>query len=137
MAEAGSDGPELYIATTKDWKQRKAMRERGSPRGRKPKDLSRRDCMERKLLTKRGRAIYRKRGMTVEPVFGQAKDGRGCDHLLMRGLKLCGAEWRLICGTHNLLKLWRIGKARFQEWLRDAPAVFSPQQRQIEPCGCG
>jgi len=28
------DGPELLIATTKDWKQRKALRERGCPRGR-------------------------------------------------------------------------------------------------------
>ena len=30
--------PELLIATTKDWKQRKLLREKGSPRGRIPKD---------------------------------------------------------------------------------------------------
>ncbi len=37
------EGPELLIATTKDWKQRKAARERGCPRGRIPNDLSPRE----------------------------------------------------------------------------------------------
>ena len=59
--------PELLIATTKDWKQRKMLREKGCPRGRIPKGLSSRDRMERKLLTKRGRALYKKRGVLVEP----------------------------------------------------------------------
>ena len=49
--------PELLIATTKDWKQRKMLREKGCPRGRIPKGLSPRDRMERKLLTKGGRAL--------------------------------------------------------------------------------
>jgi hypothetical protein len=26
---------------------------------------------------------------------------------LRRGLDACQAEWKLLCGTHNLLKLWR------------------------------
>jgi hypothetical protein len=26
---------------------------------------------------------------------------------MRRGLRACQAEWRLVCGTHNLLKLWR------------------------------
>ena len=71
--------PELLIATTKDWKQRKMLREKGCPRGRIPKGLSPRDRMERKLLTKRGRALYKKRGVLVEPVFGQVKEGQGFD----------------------------------------------------------
>ena len=77
-AAAGPDGPELLIATTKDHKQRKLLREAPVPRGRTPKDLSCRERMERKLLTKRGRALYKLRGRTVEPVFGQIKDARGC-----------------------------------------------------------
>jgi hypothetical protein len=24
-----------------------------------------------------------------------------------RGLRACTAEWKLLCGTHNLVKLWR------------------------------
>ena len=38
--------PELLIATTKDWKQRKMLREKGCPRGRIPKGLSPWDRME-------------------------------------------------------------------------------------------
>jgi hypothetical protein len=26
---------------------------------------------------------------------------------MRRGLHACTAEWKLLCGTHNLLKLWR------------------------------
>ncbi len=40
-------GPELFIATKKDWKQRKELRERGAPRGRPRKNLSRRHWRRR------------------------------------------------------------------------------------------
>ncbi len=84
--------------------------------GRIPKDISVRERMERKLMTKRGRppaggAMFKKRSRTVEPVFGQIKDGRGCDRFLLRGLDGASGEWKLLCGTHNLLKLRRSGKA--------------------------
>jgi hypothetical protein len=26
---------------------------------------------------------------------------------MRRGLRACEAEWKPLCGTHNLLKLWR------------------------------
>lgn len=110
ICKADSEGPELFIATTKDWKQRKAMRERPSPRGRIPKDLGLRDRMERKLLTQRGRCLYRKRSQTVEPVFGQVKATRGCERFMQRGLEAVASEWKLICATHNLLKLFRSGR---------------------------
>ena len=48
-----------------------------APRGRIPKGLSPRDRMRRKLRTKRGRERYALRMDTVEPVFGQIKQGRG------------------------------------------------------------
>lgn len=108
---ARPEGPELLIATTKDWKQSKALRERGCPRGRIPKDLSPRERMERKLLTRRGRRIYRLRGITVEPVLGQVKEGQGCRRFMRRGLHAAQSEWSLMGTTHNLLKLWRSGQA--------------------------
>ena len=104
------EGPNLLIATTKDWKQRK-MREGGCPRGRIPKDLSPRERMERSLLTQRGRRMYRLRGITVEPVLGQVKEGQGCRRFMRRGLHAAQSEWSLIGTTHNLLKLWRSGLA--------------------------
>jgi len=103
--------PELLIATTKDWKRRKLLREKGCPRGRIPKGLSPRDRMERKLLTKRGRALYKMRGVLVEPVVGQVKEGQGFRRFMRRGLGAAQSEWSLVGMTHNLLKLWRSGLA--------------------------
>jgi hypothetical protein len=111
LLAADPAGPELLMATNKDWKQRKALREQPPQRGRAPKGLTARDRMERMLLTKRGRRLYKKRGQTVEPVFGQIKSARGCDGLMRRGTAACDSEWKLLCATHNLLKLWRHGKA--------------------------
>ncbi len=122
-------GPELFIATNKDWKQRKALREAPPPRGRMPKDMTARDRMERKLLTVRGRALYKLRGQTVEPVFGQIKDARGFDRFMRRGLRAVASEWSLICTTHNLLKLWRSGRMKVGRTLARIPAgtpTFSP-----------
>ena len=65
--------------------------------------------MERKLLTRRAQALYRRRAQTVEPVFGQIKDARGIRRFMRRGLAACRSEWKLITATHNLLKLFRYG----------------------------
>ena len=111
LLAADPAGPILLIATNKDWKQRKALREPPPPRGRAPKGLTARDRMERTLLTKRGRRLYKKRGQTVEPVFGQIKSARGCDGFMRHGTAACDSEWKLLCATHNLLKRWRHGKA--------------------------
>ena len=81
-----------------------------APRGRIPRDLSPRDRMRRKLQTKRGRKRYALRMETVEPVFGQIKQGRGFRQFLLRGLGKVNAEWSLICTGHNLLKLFRCGR---------------------------
>jgi hypothetical protein len=60
---------------------------------------------------KRGRSLYRLRGQTVEPVFGQIKSVRGCVRFMRRGLGAVQSEWKLLCAAHNLLKLWRSGLA--------------------------
>ena len=112
LERADPAGPELFVATRKDWKQREQMRQAPAPRGRIPAHLSRRQRMERKLLTKRGRRLYKQRSQMIEPVFGQIKACRGIDRFQRRGLAHCQSEWKVICGTHNLLKLWRSGKAR-------------------------
>ena len=113
LSDDPPEGPELFIATTKDWKRRKAMRDAPPPRGRIPRRLSLRERMERELLTLRGRAIYRKRSRTVEPVFGQIKDARRADRFLLRRITGASLEWKLLCLTHNLLKLFGSGKARW------------------------
>lgn len=108
-ANAGSQTEEceLFIATQKDHKQRAALREAPAPRGRMPNSMTARDRMDRKLRTKRGRALYRQRGASVEPVFGQMKDRQDAGRFSMRGLELCRGEWQLQAAVHNLRKLHR------------------------------
>jgi len=74
-----------------------------SPTFGRQEGLSPTDLMDIKLLSERGRQLYKMRGQTVEPVFGQIKD--------VRGFEACRSEWSLICTTHNLFKLWRSSKA--------------------------
>ena len=93
-----------------------------APRGRIPSHLSPRDRMRRKLQTKRGRQRYALRMETVEPVFGQIKQGRGFRQFLMRGLEKVNSEWSLICTGHNLLKLFRFGVNLHKKARVDGPA---------------
>lgn len=102
-ASSKSDGPELLIATAKERKQPKL-----APRGRIPKGLSAKKRMERKLATKRGQRLYKKRSQMIEPVFGQHRT-RGLDHFMRRGLEAADCEWKFENAAHNLLKLWRKG----------------------------
>jgi hypothetical protein len=67
--------------------------------------------MAAKVRTPAGRALYARRKVMVEPVFGQIKEVRGFRRFLRRGLANIRGEWRLVCLTHNLLKLWRYGCA--------------------------
>jgi transposase len=106
-ANATAEGPSRLIATTKDYKQRKAARDLGATVGEPPGDAAPLEAMEHRLRTAEGAALYAKRSVTVEPVFGQVKDGRGFRRFMRRGLHAVDAEWQLICATHNLLKLHR------------------------------
>ena len=81
-------------------KTRHGARPEAAPRGRITKGLSARDRMRRKLRTKRGRQRYALRMGTVEPVFGQIKQGRGFRQFLLRGLEKVQGEWSLICTGH-------------------------------------
>jgi hypothetical protein len=67
--------------------------------------------MKQKLKTEAGRNLYRMRKAIVEPVFGQIKEWRRFRRFSFRGLQKVRAEWKLLCLTHNLLKLFRSGKA--------------------------
>lgn len=64
-------------------------------------------AMQRKLNTPEGKKLYAARKGIIEPVFGQIKQARGFRQFLLRGLSLADAEWKLICLTHNLLKIWQ------------------------------
>jgi hypothetical protein len=48
--------------------------------------------MARKLRKKEGKETYSRRETIVEPVFGQAKEGRGLRRFLLRGLEKVNGE---------------------------------------------
>jgi transposase len=103
------DAPELLIPPAKHGRQGKPRKD-GQPSASRSDGL--RAAMTAKLASEDGKARYAKRKQTVEPVFGQIKHVRGARRFLRRGLHACNAEWKLLCGTHNLLKLWRHQTAR-------------------------
>ena len=105
-SNATAPGPERLIATTKDWKQRKAARELGTTTGPPPEGASPLEAMEHRLRTEEGAATYGQRSATVEPVFGQLKENRGVRRFMRRGLDAAQSEWSLVCTTSNILKLF-------------------------------
>ena len=102
LMEAGTDP---YIATGR---QKHGEPSLGPPRGRIPQGATAKERMRRKLMTRRGRPVYSRRKVIVEPVFGQVKN-RGFRQFSFRGLQKVRGEWARVCLTHNVLKLYRAG----------------------------
>ena len=100
------EGPDLLIATLKDWKQRKAAREAGTTTGDPPEGATALEAMEHRLRTPEGAAAYAKRSCTVEPVFGNHKANRNSPRFRRRGLTAVRAEWSLMNLAHNMGKLF-------------------------------
>jgi transposase len=102
-----AEGPKLLIAVQKDSKQREQCLDEEHSHGRIPADASSRERMGRRLKTKWGKAKYKLRSQTVEPVFGQIKAAMGIYGFMRRGIDAVRSEWKLICSCHNLMKLFR------------------------------
>jgi transposase len=96
-------GINLHIATARMKHDPTMATESGPP----PDQATAKQAMEHKLRTQEGRAIYTMRKAIVEPVFGQIKEVRGFRRFSLRGLDNVRAEWKLVCATNNLLKLFR------------------------------
>jgi len=101
-------GIDLHVATGKQ-----KHGETSQPAERNPAEAgeepSLRERMKQKLASEAGRDVYRMRKAIVEPVFGQIKEWRGFRRFSLRGLDNVRGEWKLVCLTHNLLKLFRSG----------------------------
>ncbi len=61
--------------------------------------------MKHRLKTKDGKAKYKLRQQTVEPVFGIIKSVMGFRQFLLRGLEKVGLEWQWVCVAYNLKRL--------------------------------
>jgi transposase len=65
--------------------------------------------MIHRVSTKAGRARYKLRQQTVEPVFGIIKEAMGFRRFSLRGLAKVSLEWTLVTLAYNLRRLHRVG----------------------------
>jgi hypothetical protein len=107
VADKRVEGIDLHVATGRD---KHGTLEPIAPSAVPDKAATTREQMKQKLQTDAGRAIYKMRKAIVEPVFGQIKECRHFRRFSFRGLENVRAEWKLVCLTHNLLKLFRSGR---------------------------
>jgi hypothetical protein len=89
------------------WRKRPDEPRPNSP----PEKSEARVRMARKLATPEGRAVYGRRKVIAEPVFGQIRVVLDFHGFLLRGLRKVGGEWSLVCAAHNLRKLHRAARA--------------------------
>jgi len=67
--------------------------------------------MRQRTSTAAGRALYKLRQQTVEPVFGIIKEAMGFRRFSLRGHKKVSLEWDLVCLACNVKRLHRLGAA--------------------------
>jgi transposase len=76
-----------------------------------PDEASPKVKMAYKLQTDIGKAIYRLRKCTVEPVIGIIKEVMGFRQFSLRGLMAAAGEWCLVCLAFNLKRLHSLYQA--------------------------
>ena len=62
--------------------------------------------MNVKMEEEKSKALYKKRKVIVEPVFGHIKNS-GFRQFSVRGKEKVAGEFSLVCATHNLKKIAR------------------------------
>ena len=107
VADKRVAGIDLHVATGRD---KHGIAEETAPSTDATTEATALNQMKQKLQTEAGRAIYKMRKAIVEPVFGQIKECRNFRRFSLRGLENVRAEWKLVCLTHNILKLFRSGR---------------------------
>jgi hypothetical protein len=103
-------GPTVYAAVAKTSHHRTVADLEQRPEPPPPAaDASVGEVMAYRLQTQAGRALYKLRQQTVEPVFGIVKEVLGFRRFLLRGLAKVQLEWTLVCLAYNLKRLHRLG----------------------------
>lgn len=107
--ENNGDGPTVYCAVEKQCHHRTVEDLLQKPEPSPPnKDASVKEVMAYRLKTAKGRAKYKERKETVEPVFGVVKSVMGFRQFSLRGLSKVNLEWDLITLSYNLKKLYKL-----------------------------
>jgi hypothetical protein len=117
--EGEREGPQVFCAVEKSSHGRKLddLRKK-PPMGRPPSNMTGKEKMARKLKTKKGKSIYKKRKETVEPVIGIIKHIMGFRQFMLRGIEKVNTEWTLVMTAYNFKKLHNlIGKKNLCEYM--------------------
>ena len=102
-------GPEVYCAVEKSRHGRKVEDlEKKPPAGPPPSNMSAKEKMAMKLKTEKGKAVYKKRKETVEPVFGIIKSVMGFRQFMLRGIGKVNTEWALVRTAYNFKRLHKL-----------------------------
>ena len=73
-----------------------------------PVEASAQERMAHRLKTEIGRALYKLRKQTVEPVFGIIKEAMGFRRFRLRGREKVSLEWTLVCVSYNLKRMFTL-----------------------------
>lgn len=107
-AEA-NDGPTVYCALAKSGHHISVSNlEKQPPHDTPPLDAPMKEKMAHRLKSPEGKALYKLRKQTVEPVFGVIKEVLGFRRFSMRGKERAGLEWSLVCLSYNLKKMYKL-----------------------------
>lgn len=105
IAQMEQRGIEPYIATGREPHQRSWQEFFAQEPAPPAENASLRVKMAYKLQTEIGRAIYRLRKCTVEPVIGIIKEALGFRQFSLRGQLAAAGEWCLVCLAFDLKRL--------------------------------
>jgi len=107
-AEA-DDGPTIYCAMAKSNHHLSVTDlEKKLTDAPPPPSAPIKEQMAHRLKTPEGKALYKQRKQTVEPVFGIIKEVLGFRRFSMRGKEKAETEWSLICLSYNLKKIFKL-----------------------------
>ena len=107
-AEA-KDGPTVYCAMAKSGHHISVADLEKKPIAfPPPPGAPMKEQMAHRLKTPEGKALYKQRKQTVEPVFGVIKEVLGFRRFSMRGKEKAETEWCLVCLSYNLKKIFKL-----------------------------
>jgi transposase len=108
--EHGAAGPTVYAAMERTGHHRSVADLEQRPDPESPAaGASIAEVMRHRLRTTAGKALYKLRQQTVEPVFGIIKAVLGFRQFRLRGRAKVSLEWTLVCLAYNLKRLHRLG----------------------------
>jgi hypothetical protein len=108
--ERNEASPTVYAAMEKTGHHRSVADLEKRPDPASPAaDASIAEVMRHRLRTTAGKALYKLRQQTVEPVFGIIKAVLGFRQFRLRGRAKASLEWTLVCLAYNLKRLHRLG----------------------------